>query len=146
MWALMCSIYIGDYLSFCVLITKVFVLSHLAAYNMVNIFQCLSLTFMGPCILKIFQYVSNKMQRYTVYFIWKLLYMFWVVSPPIIRSANNFIYSIWYLSHCYCYLPLSWKSWNWFQCAVHTETSIASHSNIKYDFHIVFYYQRKRRP
>ena len=29
------------------------------------------------------------MQRYTVYFIWKLLYMFRVVPPPIIRSANN---------------------------------------------------------
>jgi hypothetical protein len=25
------------------------------------------LTFMGPCILSIFQYTSNKMQRYTVY-------------------------------------------------------------------------------
>jgi hypothetical protein len=24
----------------------------------------------------IFQYISNKMQRYTVYFIWKLLYIF----------------------------------------------------------------------
>ena len=58
------------------------------------------------------------MQRYTVYFIWKLLYMFRVVPPPIIRCANNCIYSIWYLSHRYCYLPLSWKSWNWFECAV----------------------------
>ena len=47
------------------------------------------------------------MQRYTVYFIWKLLYMFRVIPPPIIRSANNCIYSIWYLSHCYCYLPLA---------------------------------------
>jgi hypothetical protein len=37
------------------------------------------------------------MQRYTVYFIWKLLYMFRVVPPPIIRSANNCIYSICYL-------------------------------------------------
>ena len=27
----------------------------------------LCLTFMGPCILRIFQYISNKMQRYTVY-------------------------------------------------------------------------------
>jgi len=36
------------------------------------------------------------MQRYTVYFIFKLLYMFRVVPPPIIRSANNCIYSIWY--------------------------------------------------
>jgi len=30
-------------------------------------------------------------------FIWKLLYMFWVVPPNIIRSTNNYIYSIWYL-------------------------------------------------
>jgi len=57
--------------------------------------------------------MSNKMQRYTVYFIWKLLYMFRVVPPPIISSANNCIYSIWYLSHRCCYLPLSWKSWNY---------------------------------
>jgi hypothetical protein len=41
------------------------------------------------------------MQCYTVYFIWKLLYMFRVVSPPINRSANNCIYNIWYLSHRY---------------------------------------------
>ena len=63
------------------------------------------------------------MQRYTVYFIWKLLYIFRVV-PPIIISANNCIYSIWYLSHRYCYLPLSWKSWNWFKCAVGGEWQI----------------------
>ena len=76
----------------------------------------------------IYIYISKKTQHYTVYFIWKLLYMFRVVPPPIIRSANNCIYSIWYLSHHYCYLPLSWKSWNWFECAVgghpqHTQTS-----------------------
>ena len=53
--------------------------------------------------------MSNEMQRYTVYFIWKLLFMFRVVPPPIIRSANNCIYSIWYLSDRYCYLPLSWQ-------------------------------------
>jgi hypothetical protein len=47
------------------------------------------------------------MQRYTVYFIWKLLYMFRVVLPPIIRSAYNCIYSIWYLSHRYFYLRYS---------------------------------------
>jgi len=52
------------------------------------------------------QYISNKMQRYTVYFIWQLLYMFRVVPPPIIRSAYNCIYIIWYLSHCYWYLLL----------------------------------------
>jgi len=58
------------------------------------------------------------MQRYTVHFIWKLLYMFRVILPPIIRSANNCIYSIWYLSHRYCYLPLCCRyscllSWLW---------------------------------
>ena len=48
----------------------------------------LNLTFVGPCIVKISQYIFNKMQRYTVYFIWKLLYVFRVVPSPIIRSAN----------------------------------------------------------
>jgi len=49
--------------------------------------------------------------------------------------------AIWSLSHHYCYLPLSWKSWNRFECAVggvchpqHTQTSsnsstIAADSN-----------------
>ena len=32
------------------------------------------------------------MQRYKVYFIWKILYMSRVVLSPIIRSANNCIY------------------------------------------------------
>jgi len=34
------------------------------------------------------------MQRYTVYFIWKLLYMFRVVQSPITRSAKQL-----YLQH-----------------------------------------------
>ena len=42
----------------------------------------------------------------------ELLNTFQVVPPPVIRSAYNCIYSIWYLSHHYCYLPLSWKRWN----------------------------------
>ena len=47
------------------------------------------------------------MQRYTVYlYIKKLLYKFRVAPPPIIRSVYKCIYSIWYLSHRYCYLPL----------------------------------------
>ena len=59
----------------------------------------------GPVRRKnILIYISKKIQRYTVYFIWKLLYMFWMVTPSIIRSANKCIYSIWYLSHRYCYL------------------------------------------
>jgi hypothetical protein len=38
------------------------------------------------------------------------------------------------LSHRYCYLPLSWKSWNWIECAVggvrhpqHTQTCVTLH-------------------
>jgi hypothetical protein len=55
--------------------------------------------------------------------------MFRVVLSPTIRSANNCIYNIWYLSHCYFCLSLSWNRWNWFECAVgglrhpqHTQT------------------------
>jgi hypothetical protein len=55
--------------------------------------------------------------------------MFRVILPSIIRTAYNCIYSLWYFSHHYCYLPLSWKSWNWFECVVggvrhpqHTQT------------------------
>jgi len=74
-------------------------------------------------------YIQQDAALYSSFFFWKLLYMFRVVPPPIIRSANNCIYSIWYLSHSYCYLPLLWKSWKWFECAVggvhhpqHTQT------------------------
>ena len=75
------------------------------------------LTFMGPCIVIIFLYTyPTRCTCYRVYFIWQMLYMFRVVTSPIIRSTNNCIYSIWYLLHRYCYLPLSWKRWNWFEC------------------------------
>jgi len=55
------------------------------------------------------------MQFYSLFISGKLLYLFQVVSPPIIRSTHNCIYSIWYLSNHYCYLP---KPWNWFECGV----------------------------
>jgi hypothetical protein len=89
-----------------------------------------NLTFMGPCIVNIFQYISTRCNVTQFIYIWKLLYMFRVVLPPIIGSAYNCIHSIWYLSHRYCYLPLSWKSWNQFECGVggvrhphHTQTT-----------------------
>jgi hypothetical protein len=76
--------------------------------------------FMGPCIVSTFQYtcISNKMQRYTVYLYMETALHVSGVLLPFIRSAYNCIYSIWYLSHCHCYLPQSWKSWNRFECAV----------------------------
>ena len=59
-------------------------------------------------------------------YIWKLLYMFRVVPPPIIRSAYNYIYNTWYLSHRYCYLPLSWMRWS---CGSNSSTIAADSSN-----------------
>jgi len=65
------------------------------------------LTFMGTCIVSIFQYIDPTRCNVTQFiYIWKLLYMFRVVLPPIIRSAYNGIYSIRYLSHRYFYLHL----------------------------------------
>jgi hypothetical protein len=42
----------------------------------------------------------------------KLLYMFRVVTSPIIRSTYNCNYSIWHWSNRLCYLLLWWRSWN----------------------------------
>jgi hypothetical protein len=60
-------------------------------YETIKFRELLHLTFMGSCIVVIFQYISKMMQCYAVYFIWKLLYMFRVVPSPIIRSANKCI-------------------------------------------------------
>jgi hypothetical protein len=77
-----------------------------------------NLTFMSPCIVSIFQYISNKMQRCTVYLYLETAVHISGGTSTHHRSAYNCIYSIWYLSHRYCYLLLSWKSWNRFECAV----------------------------
>jgi hypothetical protein len=44
--------------------------------------------------ISILTYIQQD-ASYTVYFILKLLYMFRLVPSPIIRSADNCIYSIW---------------------------------------------------
>ena len=103
--------------------------------NMKEDSKLLNLTFMGACIVRIFQYVSRRMQRYTVYYMWNLLYMFQVVPPPIIRSAYNCIYIICYLSDRYCYLPLPWKSWNRFQLFLVEELERSSNSSTIEGFH-----------
>ena len=55
------------------------------------------------------------------------------VVPPIIRSSYNCIYSIWYLSHRYCYLPLSWKSCsNTFTIAASSSNSVTNTRCCKY--------------
>ena len=76
--------------------------------------------FRGPRIVSIFllTYFQQDATLHSLFISGKLLYMFQVVSPPIIRSTHNCIDSTWYLSNRYCYLPLLWKSWNWFECGV----------------------------
>ena len=78
------------------------------------------LTFRGPCIVSIFLLICFQQDAnlHSSFISGKLLYMFRVISPPIIRSTHNCIYSIWYLSNRYCYALPSWKSWNWFECDV----------------------------
>ena len=39
----------------------------------------------------VFQSMTNKMQRYTVFYFCKLLYMFRVDPPPIIRSLTLYL-------------------------------------------------------
>jgi hypothetical protein len=63
-------------------------------------------------------YIQQDATLHSLFISGNWSYMFRVVLPPIIRSAYNCVHSIWYLSHRYCYLSLSWKSWNWFECAV----------------------------
>jgi len=47
------------------------------------------------------EYISNNMQRYTVYFIWKLLYMFRVVPPTHHQERKQL-----YLQHLVFVTPL----------------------------------------
>jgi hypothetical protein len=58
------------------------------------------LTFMGPCAVSIFQYISNKMQRYTVYLYLETALHVSDVTSLIIRSAYN------YLQHLVFVTPL----------------------------------------
>jgi hypothetical protein len=58
------------------------------------------------------EYVNNCLTSATIYnllYFCKLLYMFRVVNPPIIRSTYNCNHSIWHWSNHLCYLPLSRK-------------------------------------
>ena len=56
--------------------------------------------------------VQQDATIYSLVYFCKLLYMFRVVTPPVIRSTYNCNYSIWHWSNRLSYLPLSWSSWN----------------------------------
>jgi hypothetical protein len=72
---------------------------------------------------KSFQYVANKMQRYTVYYIWKLLYMFVYIQGgakeviPICSQQDATLQSLLYLE-------------TGLHVCVYTEWSKRSHSNM----------------
>jgi hypothetical protein len=54
------------------------------------------LMFMCPCIVRMFNYCPTRCNYTQFICVYKLLYMFRVVPPPITRSTYNCIYSIWY--------------------------------------------------
>jgi hypothetical protein len=49
---------------------------------------------------------SSRATIYSLLYFCKLLYMFRVVIPPIIRSTYNCNYNIWHWSNLLCYPPL----------------------------------------
>jgi hypothetical protein len=65
------------------------------------------LTFMGPCIVSISKYIFNKIQGYTVYLYLETALHISGGNCTHYQEPYNCIYSIWYLSYRYCYLPLS---------------------------------------
>jgi hypothetical protein len=73
---------------------------------------------MDPCIISIFEYITKKMQRYTVYlYLEPALHVLGGTSTYHQERIQLYLQHL-YLSHRYCYLPLSWKSWNRFEWAV----------------------------
>jgi hypothetical protein len=84
---------------------------------------------MGPCILSIFQYISNKMQRYTVYLYLEIALH---VSGGISTHHQERIQL--YLQHLVFITPLLLSaaiSWNRFECAVGGVRQYATHSTLK---------------
>jgi len=55
--------------------------------------------------------VQQDPTMYSLLYFCKLLFIFRVVTPPIIRSTYNCNYCTWHCSNRLCYLPLSWSSW-----------------------------------
>jgi hypothetical protein len=84
---------------------------------------CQSLKFKGPFIAYIFPSITNKMRRYTIFFISVKCSKCFRRYPHPSSGAQNCIYSIGYLSNLYFCLLLSWKSWNVTQFIYFTEVN-----------------------
>ena len=52
-----------------------------------NVWELNKLVHVNFTLLCVFQCISNKMQLTQLIYIWKLLYRFRVVSPPIIKNT-----------------------------------------------------------
>ena len=70
--------------------------------------------------------MSKKIQLYTVYFIYELLYMFRVVSSPIIRSTNNCICSIWHQSTVVATSSYRGGVQNHLTCQINNDSSLTA--------------------
>ena len=89
--------------------------SNLSNFNRIHIFTYHFSNFQLYTSIYLLIYFQQNAMLHSLFISGKLLYMFWVVSPLIIRSTHNCIYSIWYFLYRYCYLPLLW---NWFERGV----------------------------
>jgi hypothetical protein len=75
--------------------------------------------------------VQQDATIYSLLYFSKLLYMFWVVISPIIRSTCNCNYSIW---HRLCYPRLSWRSSNFVTTAEGSRDGLTSARCCNYSY------------
>jgi hypothetical protein len=66
----------------------------------------------------IYSYIQQEATSYSLFISGNCSTRFGWYFHPSSGTHTTVSFSIWYLSHRYCYLPLSWKSWNRFECAV----------------------------
>ena len=63
----------------------------MSVYIYIFIYLFIYLTFRGPFIVNVFLIMINKMQSYTGFYFCKVLYMFRVDPPPIVRSTTLYL-------------------------------------------------------
>jgi len=68
-------------------------------------------TFMGPCIINVFKQNQHYATLHNGIYYYKCSTCFRRFLRPS-SGAQNCIHNIVYLSSFFCFLPLSWMSWN----------------------------------
>ena len=95
--------------------------AHLQEVHVVTVYMqpLVSSLSAGDCLVHRLRKLKIKPRWYTVnqsstvYYVWKTALHVSDGTSTHHQERKNCIYSIWYLSHRYCYLSLLWKSWNW---------------------------------